>query len=220
MAEITATLVKQLRDKTDAGMMDCKKALQETGGDLEKATDWLRQKGMMKAASKTTRVAAEGVVDAYIHMGGKIGVLVEVNIETDFAAKNEKFRQLVHDIALQIAAANPSCVRREEVDPRHLEREKEILRAQLKEQGKPEAMWDKILQGKLEKFYKETCLLEQVFIKDEKGEKTVQQLVTEAVATIGENISVRRFARFVLGEGIEKKTADLAAEVAAMTAQK
>jgi elongation factor Ts len=215
MAEITAAQVKELREKTGAGMMDCKKALAENAGDFEKAIDWLRQKGITKAGKASTRAATEGTVEAYIHAGGKIGVLVEVNSETDFAAKNDKFRALVKDIAMHIAAANPTYVRREEVDAAHLEREKDVLRAELKEQGKPEKMWDKILEGKIEKFYEQNCLLDQIFVKDPEGKKKVKDVVIEAVATIGENIQVRRFARFVLGEGLEKKTTDFAAEVAA-----
>jgi elongation factor Ts len=215
MAEITAQQVKDLREKTGAGMMDCKKALTESNGDTEKAVDWLRQKGISKAAAKATRAATEGAIDSYIHMGGKIGVLVEVNSETDFAARNEKFKTLVRDIALQIAASAPTYVRREEVEPAHLEREKDVLRGQLKEQGKPESMWDKIMTGKIEKFYQEVCLLDQPFVKDPEGKKTVKQVLDEAVAVIGENIQVRRFSRFVLGEGLEKKTTDFAAEVAA-----
>jgi len=212
MAEITAQMVKELREKTGAGMMDCKKALSENGADFAKAEDWLRQKGISKAASKATRQATEGCVEAYIHGGGRIGVLVEVNSETDFAARNDRFRALVKDIAMQIVASSPLYVRREEVDAAHLERERTVLRAQLKEQGKPEAMWDKIVDGKLNKFYSEVCLLEQAFIKD--PDKTVQQVITESVAVIGENIQVRRFVRFGLGEGMEKKESDFAAEVA------
>jgi elongation factor Ts len=220
MAEITAQQVKELREKTGAGMMDCKKALAETGGDAEKATDWLRAKGALKAASKTTRAATEGAVESYIHMGGKIGVLVEVNSETDFAAKNEKFRQLVKDVAMHIAASAPLYVRREDVDAAHLEREKAVALAEIKEpkEGKkspPEERWPQIIEGKLEKFYEQVCLLEQPFVKDPEGKKKVKDVVTEAVATIGENIQVRRFARFLLGEGLEKKQTDFAAEVAA-----
>lgn len=218
MAEITAQMVKELREKTGAGMMDCKKALAENGGDFEKATDWLRKKGISSAAKKSTRAATEGTVEAYIHMGGKIGVLLEVNSETDFAARNDRFKSLVKDIAMHIAAAAPVCVRREEMDPSLLEREKDVLRGQLKEQGKPEAMWDKILTGKVDKFYKDSCLLEQPFVKN--PDKTVQDIVNDAVAVIGENLVVRRFSRFVLGEGLEKKESDFAAEVAAQAGVK
>lgn len=220
MADISAAQVKELREKTGAGLMDCKKALAANDADLEKSVDWLRQKGISKAGAKSTRAATEGAVEAYIHMGGKIGVLVEVNSETDFAARNERFRSLVKDIAMHIAAAAPLYVRREEVDTTHLEREKDVLRAQLKEQNKPEAMWEKILTGKVDKFYKEVCLLEQPFVKDPEGKKSVQDVVNEAVAVIGENIQIRRFARFVLGEGLDKKASDFAAEVAAAAGTK
>ena len=213
--EISAKQVSELRQKTGAGMMDCKKALVETSGDYEKAVDWLRQKGIAKAGAKSSRAATEGAVEAYIHMGGKIGVLVEVNSETDFAARNEKFRALVKDVAMHIAAAAPKYVRREEVPAGDLERETNVLKGELKEQGKPEAMWDRILGGKIEKFYKDNCLVDQIFVKDPEGKKSVDQVVKEAIAVIGENIQIRRFARFVLGEGLEKKTSDFAAEVAA-----
>jgi len=212
MAEITAAAVKELREKTGAGMMDCKKALGETGGDMEKAIDWLRQKGLSAAAKKAGRAATEGAIASYIHGNGRIGVLVEVNCETDFVARNDAFQELVRDIAMHIAAAAPQYVRREEVDPAVLERELDVYRGQLKEQGKPEKIWDKILEGKREKFYSEICLMEQAFVKD--PDKSVQQLVNEAVAKIGENITVRRFARFVLGEGLEKKSENFAEEIA------
>ncbi len=212
MAEVTAAAVKELREKTGAGMMDCKNALVATDGVMENAIDWLRQKGLSSAGKKAGRAATEGAVLSYIHGGGKIGVLVEVNCETDFVARNEGFQELVKDIAMHIAAAAPVYIRREEVDPAVLERELDVYRGQLKEQGKPEKIWDKILEGKKEKFYQEICLLEQPFVKD--PDKTVQQLVNEAVAKIGENISVRRFARFVLGEGLEKKEENFAEEIA------
>jgi elongation factor Ts len=215
MAEITAASVKELRERTGAGMMDCKKALTENGGDFDKSIDWLRQKGISKAGAKSSRAATEGMVESYIHMGGKIGVLVEINSETDFSARNEKFKALAKDIAMHIAAAAPKYTRREEVPVEDLEREKNVLKGELKEQGKPEAMWEKILTGKVEKFYKDNCLVDQIFVKDPEGKKTVDQVVKEAVAVIGENIQIRRFARFVLGEGMEKKTTDFAAEVAA-----
>src|SRR5438067_13257118 len=213
MAEVTSALVKELREKTGAGMMDCKKALTEAGGDMEKATDWLRQKGLATAQKKSGRSATEGAVGSYIHMGGKTGVLVEVNCETDFTARNEKFQQLVKDIAMQIAAMSPEWVRREEVPADALEHEKKISRAQLIEQGKPEAMLEKILPGKLEKFYKEKCLLEQIFIKDPESKRTVQQEVTDAIAVIGEYINVRRFVRMALGEGMKKEQKDFVAEL-------
>ena len=198
MAEVSASLVKELREKTNAGMMDCKKALSETGGDLTKAEEWLRQKGLSKAAGKTGRTTAEGAVASYIHMGGKIGVLCEVNCETDFVARTEGFQALVKDVAMQIAAANPSWVRREEVPADVVAKEKEIYRAQVKESGKPEKAWDKIIEGKLEKFYEEVCLLEQPFIKDQTI--NVGQLIASKIGKLGENIAVRRFARFKVGE--------------------
>jgi elongation factor Ts len=209
--EITAGLVKELRERTGAGMMDCKKALVAMEGDIEKAIDELRTKGLAKAAKKAGRVASEGVVISYIHGGGRIGVLVEVNCETDFVAKTDEFKQLAYDIAMQIAATNPVCVSREEVPEEMLQREREILRAQALEEGKPEKIVDKMVEGRIEKYYKENCLLEQGFIKD--PDKTVQELIHESIAKIGENIAVRRFARFELGEGIEKEEADFAAEV-------
>jgi elongation factor Ts len=211
MAEITAQMVKELREKTGAGMMDCKKALQESNGDPAKAEEWLRIKGITRADAKAGRVAAEGLVGSYIHMGGKIGVLIEINCESDFVARNEEFQQLVKDVAMHIAASNPRFVRREEVDAHSLEREREVQKGKLKEEGKPEKMWDKILEGKMTKWYQEVCLLDQPFVKD--PDKTVSQLVAEKVAKIGENIQVRRFVRFQVGEGIEKKTTDLKAEV-------
>jgi elongation factor Ts len=211
MADVSAAMVKELREKTGAGMMDCKKALAESAGDFAKAEEWLRKKGITGAAKKAGRIAAEGLVGAYVH-NGKIGVLVEVNCETDFVARNEDFQLLVRDIALHIAAANPSYVRREDVPAEVLEKEKEIERVKLREQKKPEAMLEKILSGKMEKFFEAVCLLDQPFVKDDK--KTVGQVVTEAVAKIGENITIRRFTRYQVGEGIEKKKEDLAAEVA------
>jgi elongation factor Ts len=214
MAEVTAEKVKELREKTGAGMMDCKKALTENAGDLTKSIEWLRQKGLAKASTKAGRTAAEGAVGSYIHMGGKLGVLVEVNCETDFVARTDAFQQLVKDVAMQIAALNPRWVRREEVPADVIEHEKEIYRAQVKESGKPEKAWDKIIEGKLEKFYSEFCLLEQVFAKDQS--KTVQEMIKEAISKTGENIQVRRFARFQLGEGLEKKKEDLAEEIAKM----
>jgi elongation factor Ts len=209
---ITAELVKQLRERTGAGMMDCKKALTEADGNMEKAIELLREKGLAAAAKKAGRIAAEGLVDAYIHGNGRIGVLVEVNIETDFAAANEEFKQFVKDIAMQIAAAKPEYVRREEVPADVLEKEMNILRAQARNEGKPEKIIEKMVEGRIEKFYKDVCLLEQPWIKD--PDKTIKQLVTEKIATIGENISIRRFARFERGEGLEKKEENFAEEVA------
>jgi elongation factor Ts len=209
---ITADMVKQLRERTGAGMMDCKKALNETNGDMEKAIEYLREKGIATAAKKAGRIAAEGLVDAYIHGNGRIGVLVEVNIETDFAAKNEDFKQFVKDVAMQIAASKPEYIKREEVPTDVIEKEKEILRAQALNEGKPEKIIDRMVEGRVEKYYNEVCLLEQPFIKD--PDKTVQQLLTEKIAAIGENISIRRFVRFEKGEGLAKKEENFAEEVA------
>jgi len=197
--EVTANMVKDLREKSGAGMMDCKKALAETGGDMQKAFDFLRQKGLAAAAKKADRVASDGAVGAYVHAGGKIGVLVEINCETDFVARTTEFQTLLKDIAMQIAAANPRCVRREEVTALDLEKEKAIYRQQALESGKPEKVVDKIVEGKIDKYYSEVCLLEQPFIKDQ--DKKVQDVITDAIARLGENIQVRRFARYNLGEG-------------------
>lgn len=210
---ITAAMVKELRERTGAGMMDCKKALEATNGDIEKAIDELRTKGLAKAAKKAGRVASEGLVVSYIHGGGRIGVLVEVNCETDFVAKTDEFKQLAYDIAMQIAAANPEYLNRESVPEEVINHEKEVLRAQALEEGKPEKIIDKMVEGRLEKFYKENCLLEQEFIKD--PDKTVQELIHEHIAKMGENITVRRFVRYEVGEGIEKEQVDFAAEVMA-----
>ena len=193
--------------------MDCKKALTETGGDQEKAVDYLRTKGLAAASKKSGRVATEGLVGSYIHAGGKIGVLVEVNCETDFVAKNENFQAFVKDIAMHIAAASPLYVRREEVDADVLEREKEIYRAKAKESGKPDNIIEKIIEGQVNKYYADICLLEQPYVKD--PDKTVQTYLNETIAAIGENMSIRRFAKFTLGEGLAKKESDFAAEVAA-----
>jgi elongation factor Ts len=212
MAEVSAQAVKELREKTGAGMMDCKRVLAEAGGDAVKAEELLRKKGLAAAAKKSSRAATEGAVASYIHMGGKIGVLVEVNCETDFVARTEGFQSLVKDIAMQIAAANPLWVRREEVPADVVAKELEIAKAQMRDQKKPEAILEKIATGKLEKFYEMNCLLEQPFVKDDK--KKIQEVVTDAIAKIGENIQIRRFARFVLGEGLQKKQENLAEEVA------
>ena len=209
---ITAEMVRQLRERTGSGMMDCKKALTEANGDMEKAIEILRERGLAAAAKKAGRIAAEGIVDAYIHGNGRIGVLVEVNIETDFAASNEEFKQLVKDIAMQIAAAKPEYVRKEDVPAEVIEKEMNILRAQAKNEGKPEKVIERMVEGRMEKFYKEVCLLEQPWIKD--PDKTIKQLVAEKIATIGENINIRRFARFERGEGLEKKEENFADEVA------
>jgi len=212
VAEITATAVKELREKTGAGMMDCKKALTEAGGDFGKAEDFLRTKGLASAARKAGRLASEGAVGSYVHMGGKIGVLVEVNSETDFVARTEPFQALVKDIAMHIAASAPQYVRREEVPADVVAKEMEIAKAQAREQKKPEALIEKIAQGKVDKFFKEVCLLEQPFVKDDK--KSVQEMMNEQVGKIGENVQIRRFSRFVLGEGLEKKSENYAEEVA------
>jgi elongation factor Ts len=195
---ISAKDVKELRERTGAGMMECKSALEETGGDQEKAIDLLRAKGAAKAAKRSAREASEGAVGSYIHMGGRIGVLVEINCETDFVARNEEFQKLVRDVAMHIAAASPAAVRREDIPADEVERERAVYREQMRESGKPEKIWDKIVEGKLEKFFQEAALLEQPFVKD--PDITVGQLVTQAGAKTGENIVVRRFTRFALGE--------------------
>ncbi|MEO8277502.1 MAG: translation elongation factor Ts [Thermoanaerobaculia bacterium] len=213
--QITAQMVKELRERTGAGMMDCKNALSETGGDFEQAVDALRKKGLAAAAKRSGRVAAEGAVGSYIHAGGKIGVLLEINCETDFVARTDEFQELVRDVAMHIAAAEPRYVERAEVTSDILDRERAIYREQALESGKPANLVDKIVEGKMEKFYAEAVLLEQPFVKD--TDTTVGQLITAKVAKIGEHIKVRRFVRFKLGEGIEKVEKDFAAEVAGMT---
>ncbi|HEY6199044.1 MAG TPA: translation elongation factor Ts [Candidatus Binatia bacterium] len=200
--EVNASTVKELREKTGAGVMDCKKALAECAGNLEKAVDYLRQKGLAAAAKKMSRVAAEGLVGAYIHAGGKIGVMVELNCETDFVARTPEYQALLKDIAMQVAAASPRYVRREDVPPEEIERERAIYRTQVLEQGKPEKIIDKIVEGKLDRFYSEICLIEQAFIKD--PDRKVGDLLRDAVARMGENIQVRRFMRYQVGEGVEK----------------
>ncbi len=215
--EITAQMVKELRERTGAGMMDCKAALNETQGHMDNAVDFLRKKGLAAAAKKAGRVTAEGAVASYIHAGGKIGVLVEINCETDFVARTDGFQELVRDVAMHIAAAEPRYVRREEVTAEDIEHEKVIFREQALASGKPEAVVEKIITGKIEKVYSEWCLLEQPFVKN--PDLTVGQLVSETVAKIGENIQIRRFARFKLGEGIEKRKDDFAAEVMAQAAR-
>lgn len=209
---ISASDIAKFRAQTGAGMMDCKNALEEAGGDFEKAGELLRKKGITKAAKRAGKIAAEGLVFSYIHAGGKIGVLVEVNCETDFVARTDSFRTLAGDIAMHIAASDPKCVSRDEVSAVEMTKEKEIHAEMLRAEGKPEAMIEKIVEGKMGKYYSEVCLLEQPFIKDE--EKTVEQLLVQKSAEIGEKISVRRFSRYELGEGIEKKKTDFAAEVA------
>ena len=210
---VTPQMVKELRERTGAGMMDCKNALLETKGDMEQAIDYLRKKGLASAAKKAGRVAAEGAVGSYIHAGGKIGVLVEVNCETDFVARTDEFQELVKDIAMHIAAADPKFVRREEVTEDVLVRERDIIREKTLAEGKPEKVVDKIVEGRMDKFFGESVLLEQAFVKD--PDKTIQNMISEKIAKIGENIVVRRFSRFKLGEGLEKKSSDFAAEVRA-----
>jgi elongation factor Ts len=200
--EVNASAVKELREKTGAGIMDCKKALAETGGSLDKAVDYLRQKGLVAAAKRADRVAADGAVGAYVHPGGKIGVLVELNCETDFVARTAEFQALLKDIAMQIAAANPRFVRREDVPAEEMEKEKTIYRQQALESGKPEKVLEKIVEGKIDRFYSEVCLLEQPFIKE--PERKVADIVNDAAARLRENIQVRRFARYNLGEATQK----------------
>lgn len=218
MAEVTASAVKALREKTGAGMLECKAALVEANGDEAKAIEILRKKGALTASKKEGRVTAEGAVGAYIHMGGKVGVLVEINCESDFVARSEEFQQLVKDVAMHIAASAPKYVRREDVPEEELQKEREILMEQLKNDpknaNKPEEILQKIVEGRLNKFYEENVLLDQPFIKD--PSKTVGELVIEKIASIKENIVIRRFTRYKMGEGIERKRDDFAAEVASM----
>lgn len=216
----TAKDVQELRQRTGAGMMDCKKALVATDGDAEKAVEWLREKGMATAQKKASRIASQGIVDSYIHMGGKIGVLLEVNCETDFVANGEGFRAFVHDVALQVAAARPLYVSREEVPAGIIEHEKAIARAQIdndpKMVNKPDAVKDKIVEGKIETYYKENCLLDQAFVKD--PSQTIKQLVVETTAKCGEKVAIRRFVRYEMGEGLEKKVDNFAEEINAAVA--
>ncbi|NJN57232.1 MAG: translation elongation factor Ts [Leptolyngbyaceae cyanobacterium SL_5_9] len=216
MAEISAKIVKELREKTGAGMMDCKKALQESGGDMTKAAEWLRQKGITSAEKKAGKVAAEGLVGSYIHTGGRVGVLVEVNCQTDFVARNQAFKELVQNIAMQIAATpNVEYVKVSDIPSEIAEKEKEIEMGRDDLSNKPANIREKIVQGRIEKRLKELSLLDQPYIKDQSI--TVEELVKQNVAQLGENIQVRRFSRFVLGEGIDKEESDFAAEVAAQT---
>jgi elongation factor Ts len=210
---VNAADVKSLRERTGAGMLDCKKALEEANGDLTKAGELLREKGLAAAAKKGDRIATEGIVESYIHAGGRIGVLVEVNCETDFVGKTEQFRSFVKDIAMQIAAANPKFLSREEVSQEELDKEKEILRNQALNEGKPEKIVDKMVEGRMNKYYEENVLMEQVFVKD--PDKTITMILKEKVAAIGEKISIRRFVRFELGEGLEKKVDNFVEEVMA-----
>lgn len=211
MAAITAQMVKELREMTGAGMLECKKALEEKEGNMDEAVKHLREKGLAKAAKKSDRIAAEGIVASYVH-GGRVGVIVEINSETDFVAKNAEFQEFAKDVAMQIAASNPKFVAREEVPTAELEQEKEILRNQALNEGKPANIVDKMVVGRVEKYYKEVCLLEQSFIKN--PDITIQELLNEKIAKIGEKLSIRRFSRFEVGEGIEKKEENFAEEVA------
>ncbi len=210
---ISASMVKDLREKTGAGMMDCKKALEENSGDFDKAVDWLRTKGLSKAAKKAGRVAAEGLVTSYIHAGGRIGVLLEVNSETDFVARNEGFQTFVRDIAMHIAALAPQYVRVDEIPEEVRQREHEVLKAKALEEGKKADFLDKILEGQLKKWASEICLMDQKYVKN--PDVSIEQYLQETIAKIGENIVIRRFARYELGEGIEKKQENFAEEVAA-----
>ncbi len=218
MADITAAAVKQLREKTGAGMMECKNALVEAGGNEEQAVDILRKRGLASAKKREGRIAAEGIVGSYIHMGGKVGVLLEINCETDFVARGEEFQQLVKDIAMHVAAAEPKYVSREDVNAADLAKEEEIARAQAtndpKNANKPELVIDKIVAGRVNKYYEETVLLDQPFVKD--PAKTVAELVTEKVAKTGEKITIRRFTRYKMGEGLEKRGEDFGGEVASL----
>ncbi len=200
--EITSLMVKELRTKTGAGMMDCKEALAAAEGDFEKAIDFLRKKGLSAATKRSSKAAKDGTIASYIHMGGRIGVMVEINCETDFVAKTEDFQTMARDIAMHIAASNPQCVRSEEIPEEALDREKEIYRSQLREEKKPEKIWDKIIEGKLKKYYEDVCLVDQKFVKNQ--DITVGTLISNMIAKTGENIVIRRFARFQLGEEIKK----------------
>ncbi len=210
--EFTAKDVASLRARTNAGMMDCKQALTACNGDFEKAAIWLREKGIAAAAKKQSRIASEGAVASYIHMGGKIGVLVEINCETDFVAKTDAFQEICHDVALQIAASAPKYVRIEEVPAEELEKEKEILKNQALNEGKPAQIIEKMVEGRVKKFYQDVCLMEQTFVKD--PSITITQYINEKTLQIGEKISIRRFTRYELGEGLEKRNDNLAEEVA------
>ncbi len=203
---IDAQVVKALREKTGAGMMDCKKALVEAGGDEEKAVNALREKGLAQAAKRAGKATNQGMIDSYIHLGGKIGVLVEVNCETDFVARNDEFREFVRNICLQVAATNPAYLNKTDVPEAILDNERQIIKAQALHEGKPEKVIEKIVEGRIEKFYKENCLMEQAYVKDE--EITVSQLLTDLIAKIGENMVIRRYSRFELGEGLEAESSE------------
>lgn len=208
---VSASQVKELRERTGAGMLDCKKMLEKTDGDIDKAIDALREKGLASASKKAGRLASEGIVESYIH-GGRIGVLIEVNTETDFVAKNQEFQEFVKDLAMQVAASNPKYVSKEEVPESEIEKESEILKQQALNEGKPENIAEKMVQGRIEKYYKEVCLLEQPFIKN--SDYIVKDLLAEKISKIGENIQVRRFVRYEVGEGLEKREENFAEEVA------
>lgn len=213
---ITTKDIQELRAKTGAGVVDCKTALTETNGNMEKAIEYLREKGKAAASRKADRIAAEGLVDSYIHFGGRIGVLVEVNCETDFVARGDEYKELVHNIAIHIAASNPLYVTSDEVPASALEKEKEIFKAQAMNEGKPAQVAEKIVEGRIKKFYKEVCLLDQDYVKD--PSKTIRDLISEATGKIGEKISIRRFVRYEVGEGMEKRSENLADEVAKQVA--
>jgi elongation factor Ts len=211
-AEITPQMIKDLRERTGAGMADCKKALTECAADMEKSIEYLRKKGIASAAKKATRIASEGTIASYLH-GARIGVMVEVNCETDFVARNPDFLNFAKEVAMQVAAMNPSYVSQDEIPPAVLEKEKSIRIEQAKQSGKPEAVWGKIVDGQIAKWSKEVCLLDQVWVKDPEGKKDVRALLTDLVAKTGENVKVRRFVRFEVGEGLEKRADDFVAEV-------
>lgn len=217
MAKVQAEQVKELRERTGAGLLDCKKALLECDANIEQAIEFLRKKGLSAAAKKAGRIATEGLISSYIHMNQRIGVLLEVNCETDFVANTDDFKQLCADIAMQVAALNPDCVRREEMDQATIESERRVLREKALAEGKSEQIVDRIVDGQINKFYSDRVLLEQKFVKDDK--KTIEQLVKEMIAKLGENIQIRRFVRYELGEGLEKKQENFAAEVAAAQRQ-
>ena len=214
---ISASDVKTLREMTGVGMMDCKKALTEANGNLDRAVEILREKGIASATKKGGRSAAEGIVESYIHMGGKIGVLIEVNCETDFVAKTPEFKSFVRDVAMHVAAANPQYLSREEVPADVLEKEREILRAQARNEGKPEKIIERMVEGRVEKFYKDNCLLDQQFVKD--PDMTIAQYVTDRIQKTGENVKIRRFVRYEMGEGLTKRQDNFAEEVAAQAAK-
>ena len=218
MAEITAQMIKDLRERTGAGMADCKKSLTETAGDMEKAIEYLRKKGIASAAKKATRIASEGMIAHYLH-GTRIGVLVEVNCETDFVARNPDFVTFAKEVAMQVAALNPSYVTQEEIPPAVLEKEKSIRFEQAKQSGKPDAVIPKIVDGQIAKWAKEVCLLDQVWVKDPEGKKDIRSLLTDLIAKTGENVRVRRFFRYEVGEGLEKRADDFVAEVKKQSGQ-